>query len=272
MNGWSSLMSAWDIEPSVILGCVGLLVADAAVQGWRVSRLNGWFVASVLILALALISPLDVLSDGYLFSAHMLQHLLLIVVVPPLMLIGLPEEPLRRLLRVSWVARAERMLRLAPIAWLVGIVTLAAWHVPILYNAALADENIHVLEHLCFLVSATIFWWPIIGPLRECRMGLAAALVYLVVAAFANGAVGVTLLVLPVGLYPAYLNPDDPLHILRLIRTAGFTAAEDQKFGAILMIIGGSAAFMWSMVYMLWLHRDEGQATVEANDALGPPL
>ncbi len=265
MGGWSSVISAWDIEPSIVLGCAGLLLADAAVSGWRVSRVSGWFVLAVLVLAVALMSPLDALSDGYLFSAHMLQHLLLIVVVSPLLLIGLPEAPLRRFLHLRWPARLERILGWAPLAWSLGIVTFACWHVPVLYNAALADENVHILEHLSFLVSAAIFWWPILAPIPECRTSLVPALLYLLAGTFANGLIGLVLLVLPVGFYPAYLHPDDPLHILPLIRgTWGFTPAEDQQFGAVLMIIGGATAFMWATAYMLFLHRNDEPAAPAA--------
>jgi cytochrome c oxidase assembly factor CtaG len=254
----AAILSAWDFEPSIIVGCAALLLADLAAVHGRVSRISGWFVAGVLILGVTLMSPLDMLADDYLFSAHMIQHLLLILVVPPFLLLGLPEGPMRRLLRVPWPARLEPILGWPPLAWLVGIVTLACWHLPVLYNAALANENIHILQHLSFLVSATIFWWPVFAPVQECRAKVAPVLTYILTGVFANGVIGTILLAIPVGLYPTYVSPEDPLHILPLIRnTWGLTATEDQRVGAVIMIIGGSVAFMYAAFCTLWLHRDE---------------
>jgi cytochrome c oxidase assembly factor CtaG len=261
MSNWAPILHIWDLEPSIIIGCAGLLLADLAALRWRLSRMRAAFTVGVLILAATLMSPLDALGD-YLFSAHMFQHLLLILIVPPLLIIGLPVEPMRRFLRFAWAARLERFLSWPLVAWLIGIGTLAAWHLPGLYNAALASESVHVVEHLAFLVSATIFWWPVFAPLPECRMDLTAALVYLLTATFANGLIGALLMAVPPALYPAYLHPEDPLHILdSLMAVWPLTAAEDKRVGAVSMIIGGGIAFMYGAVYMLWLHRDDVPST-----------
>lgn len=256
MGNWATIVHIWDFEPSIIIGCVGLLLADLTASRGRPARISFVFAAGVLVLAVTLMSPLDALGD-YLFSAHMFQHLLLVLIVPPMLIIGLPADPVRRFLRLPWVAHLERFLSWPLVAWLIGIGTLAAWHLPGPYNAALASESVHVVEHLAFLVSATIFWWPVFAPLPECRMDLTAALVYLLTAAFANGLIGAVLMAVPPTLYPAYLHPEDPLHISEsLIVVWPLSAAEDKRVGALFMIIGGAIAFMYAAVYMLWLHRD----------------
>ncbi len=258
MAGWSAILRAWDFEPSIVIGCIALVLVDLAAVRWDPRRLRGRFVLGVAVLAFALVSPIDALSDDYLFTAHMLQHLLLVLVVAPLLVSGLPEQPMRRLLRVPWIAAVERALSRLPVAWIIGIGTLAAWHLPVLYNAALADEDVHVVEHLCFLVSATIFWWPIFTPLPERRPRLVAALVHVVAGGYANAILGTVLFAAPLGIYPAYLHPEDPLHILPFLRGVwGMTAAEDQQVGALLMILGGSFPFAVATFWVLWSHRDE---------------
>jgi cytochrome c oxidase assembly factor CtaG len=261
VNSWAGILRSWDLEPSIVIGCVGLLLGEVAALRWRMSRISAPFVAGVMILAATLMSPLDALGD-YLFSAHMVQHLLLTLVVAPLLIIGLPVDPMRRFLRLPWAARVERFLRRPPVAWLIGIGTLVAWHLPVLYNAALASEGVHIVQHLTFLVSATIFWWPIFAPLAECRVDLAAALFYLLAAAFANGLIGAMLMVVPPTFYPAYLHPADPLHILGFLNGVWpVSAVEDKRIGAMIMIVVGGIAFMYGAVYMLWLHRDDDPMT-----------
>ncbi len=261
MGSWATVLESWDFEPSIIIGCAGLLLAELAALRWQLTRVSVAFVAGVLVLAVALMSPLDALGD-YLFSAHMVQHLLLILIVAPLLIIGLPVDPMRRFLRFPWAARLERFLSWPLVAWIVGIGTLAVWHLPSLYNAALANENVHIVQHLSFLVSATIFWWPIFAQLPECRADLAVALVYLLMAAFANVLIGAVLMVVPPAFYPVYLHSGDPLHILDSLNVVWpLSPAEDKRVGAMAMIISGGIAFMWGTVYMLWLHRNDAPPT-----------
>ena len=168
MTTTSLLLTAWDFDWSVIVGCVLLLVVY-----FLKARANRWqrmcFVSGICILFLSLQSPLDALSDTYLFSAHMAQHLLLILLVPPLLLLGIAESDVRSWLKILWIARIERVLGNPYVAWFIGVATMTVWHVPVLYNFALSHESVHICQHLSFLVTATIFWWPVLHPLPERR-------------------------------------------------------------------------------------------------------
>jgi cytochrome c oxidase assembly factor CtaG len=103
------LLTAWDFEPTVIAGCAALFAGYLLChpgRGWRL----GAFLAADLMLLLALISPLDVLADNYLFSAHMVQHLILLLGVPPLLLLGLSENFARSVVNVPLLGKVERYL------------------------------------------------------------------------------------------------------------------------------------------------------------------
>jgi putative membrane protein len=257
---WALLGAAWEIEPSIVVGCVLLLAAYLFAVRWRRAATTLWFAAGVAIMALDLVGPLDVLGDSYLFSAHMLEHLVLVLVVPPLLVIGLPADTARAIVRWPPARRVERVLRRPVWAWLIGIVTLWVWHLPALYNLTLASETVHAGEHLSFLVTATIFWWPLLSPMTGSRLGTAAALTYLVAGAVANTVLGVLLTFAPVGLYPAYLHPVDELGALTLIRSGwGLDAAADQQLGGVLMWVCGMFVFLWAMLVVLarW-YRAEG--------------
>jgi cytochrome c oxidase assembly factor CtaG len=199
----------------------------------------------VLVLLLALVSPLDTLGDTYLFSAHMLQHFLLTLVVPPLLLLGLPPRVVARLLRWTPAERAERVLGQPVLAWIVGTGTLWVWHAPALYDAALGNEGVHVLQHLCFLVAWTIFWWPVIAPVAERRrLSFMGTLAYLVLASMANSLLGIILTFASPGLYPAYLHPAGSPAVLALVRQGwGLYPAVDQQAGGLLMWVGGMHIF-----------------------------
>ncbi len=240
--------SAWEWDPVVIAGCILLVIGYLAAIRGRVTVRLLWFVTGVLVIVFALESPLDVLGDTYLFSAHMVQHLLLLVVAPPLMLFGLPERLVQQALKQPLIGTVERGLGRPLIAWGIGMGTVIAWHLPLLYNAALANNNIHIAEHLLFLVTGVIFWWPVLAPVVNRRLALISTLFYFMAAALANTLLGIVLAYTPVNAYPAYVYPLDPYGLLPLIRqTWGLSAFADRQLGGMLMWMPGGLPYAVGM-------------------------
>ncbi|MGA7291459.1 MAG: cytochrome c oxidase assembly protein [Terriglobales bacterium] len=236
MSAWQLFSSGWDWEPSVVAGCALLLLSYLAALRFRFPARALSFAAGVSVLLLALVSPIDTLGDAYLFSAHMVQHILLILVVPPLLIIGIPRELSDRLMRHSLPLRTERILSKPLLAWTLGVGTMWIWHWPPLYNATLSHEGIHIAEHLMFLITATIFWWPVIGPVERSHLSPLAAVIYLFSACAAHTVLAILITFAPVGTYPAYLQPSDTLDILPLLRKQwGLTPGVDQQLGGLLM-------------------------------------
>lgn len=249
------LLATWSFDPSVCLGCV-ILIAGYL---WRVRCFSRWqcssWILGVLTMFVALESVLDPLSDNYLFSAHMAQHLLLILIVPPLLLWGIPEEEARNWMRHAWVRRAENVLGRPLLAWTIGMGVMTIWHIPWLYDFALAHETVHIGEHLSFLVTATIFWWPIMSPLPGRRLSPVTAIFYLFAAVAENSALGIIITFMPIGYYKAYLHPADPLGILPLIRNQWeLSTAADQRLGGLLMWIPGCSVYFIGilLIFIAW--------------------
>lgn len=264
MTAWHLLISDWHWHPSVLLGCAELLIGYALALRFHFTSAVLWYVAGILVLLVALLSPLHTLGDTYLFSAHMLQHLLLLLVVPPLLLWGLPAALVRSWLDVALVHRLEQVLGKPVVAWVLSIGTMFVWHLPTLYEAALRHESLHIIEHLSFLVTATIFWWPIIAPAKERRLQPLVAVVYLFTAMLASSVLGIILTFAAPGLYPAYLHPYDQLDILPLLRTQwGLTPAVDQQLGGLLMWVAGGLVYFCAAMGMLarWYSMPEGDST-----------
>jgi cytochrome c oxidase assembly factor CtaG len=263
MTSWWLSLSAWHTHPSVLLGCVALLAGYLAALRFHPPGSALYYLAGVLVLLFALLSPLHTLGDSYLFSAHMLQHLLLVQVVPPLLLLGIPAALAQRVLNVPVLRAVEGALNQALPAWSIGIGALWVWHLPAFYNAALEHEGIHIAEHLCFLATATIFWWPIVGPLPERRLAPLAAALYLFAAMVAGSVLGIILTFAPPGLYPTYLNPVDRLGIVVLLREGwGLSPAIDQQLGGLLMWVPGNLVYFWACVAALarWYSAPEAES------------
>jgi cytochrome c oxidase assembly factor CtaG len=254
------LQRSWEWYPSVVAGCALLAAAYlATVRPLRRARVVK-FLGGTLLLLLTLVGPMDALGDDYLFSAHMLEHLMLMVAVPPLLLLGIPPEAAARFLRWRPAARAEGLLNRPVGAWLLLVLVLYAWHVPALYNWALADERVHIVQHLSFLVTATIFWWPVLSPLRERRLHGHVSILYLFLAAVANSLLGAVLTFTSPGLYPLYNRPTDDSAELAFIRQHwGIDPAADQQLGGLFMWVVGGLFFLWAVMgaYGRW-YRESG--------------
>jgi len=255
------LRQSWEWHASVVAGCTLLAAAYVVVvRPLRPGRSLA-FLGGTSLLLLVLVGPMDVLGDKYLFSAHMLEHLMLLVAVPPLLLIGIPPEAASTLLGWRPAARMERLLNRPVAAWLLVVAVLYAWHVPALYNLALADERVHIVEHLMFLIAATIFWWPVLAPLRAHRLRGHTAILYLFLAAVANSVLGALLTFAPAGYYPLYARPIGRSAELAYIRQHwGLDPAADQELGGLLMWVLGGFFFLGAIVaaYGRW-YRESGQ-------------
>lgn len=238
MTPLETIARAWSPEPTVLAGCAAAALGWALLARPRRARHAARFAGGLAALLLALVSPLDVLSDAYLFSAHMVQHVVLTFVVPPLLLSGVGPDAWARLLARPLPRRVERVLGAPPLALAVALGDLALWHVPALYDAALGSEALHAFEHVTFLVAFCAFWWPLVGP-EPRRLGPGAAIGYLAAAAAGCSVLGVLVTFAPLGTWAHYLGGEDPLGV-RAWLAAAIPPAEDQQLGGLLMWVAST--------------------------------
>jgi putative membrane protein len=245
MTSADLLLKGWEWEPSVLIGCAALALGYLAAMRPGGARHATCFLAGVAILLLDLVSPIDLLGDQYLFSAHIVQHFVLALIVPPLLLLGIPPWFAEAALARHWLAWFEREIARPPVSWLLGVGTMIVWHVPVLFNAALANDGIHILQHLSFLITGVIFWWPVLAPSEQRRIAPLAAISYLFGACLSCSLLGAALTFARPGLYPAYLNPEDSLGILPLLRNQwGLDPKNDQQMGGLLMWVPGCFVYL----------------------------
>lgn len=256
----SFLFTAWDWNAPVVAGCLALLAGYAVlVRRDYSARAIAW-VGAIALLFLALLSPLDALADHYLFFVHMAKHILFVLVVPALLLIGIPPEAAPPILRRVTVPPAA--------SWLAGIGVMAVWHIPVLFNAALASEPLHAFEHLSLLAGGTLYWWPILSPVHELRLSpVPQAAGYLFTSCLACTSMGIVLTFAPTLLYPAYAHPADVYGILATIRNQwGISPALDQQIGGLLMWVPCCFVYLAATLVMFarWYGEERSESVVEA--------
>ena len=167
----------WQADPVLIGGLLALAFAYALAVGPLRARLAPgsrfdrgkalWFGAAVVLFYLVEGSPLHDLAERYLLSAHMLQHLLLSYVVARMFIVGVPDWLWRSVLLNRVMAPVSRRLLRPTVTFVVFALFFAIWHVPVIYEGALMNPFVHHVEHVVFLITAIMLWWPILSPLPE---------------------------------------------------------------------------------------------------------
>jgi putative membrane protein len=243
------LRSAWSLRPAVLLACAAALAWHGARGGLRSTHRTGALAAAVTVLILALSSPIDKLAAGYLFSAHMLQHLLLVLVVPALALMALPPVTVA----APTADRVARWLLARPVVtWGSGIGAMWLWHAQTLCNAASQSDTVRGLQSVSLLAMGALFYWPLLAPRGSWRMNALAGMVYLFTACLGCTLLGILITLSPIEVCPAFAHPTDALGVLPLIRNGWrVSAAEDQQIGGLLMWVPACAVYLGGIVAQL---------------------
>jgi cytochrome c oxidase assembly factor CtaG len=245
-------------SPPIVLTGTLILCGVIYVRGWFAIRKTrpvqfpwwrlGSFLLGLAVIWVAIASPLDGFADA-LLSAHMVEHLLLMSFAPPLLLLGYPVVPLLRglprwvriylfgpLLRIRMLRSLGYLLVTPVVAWLAMNLVFLGWHVPAAYDFALEHERWHEFEHLCFLGTSILFWWPVIHPWPTHRIFAGwFLLLYLVMADIVNTVLSAFLAFCDRPVYSYYLREPNAFHISPL---------SDQRAGAVVMWVIGSVIFL----------------------------
>jgi putative membrane protein len=254
------IASAWHWNLPGLVCCGVLLALYVMLAGFRGSRTLAWFLAGDVFLGAVVCSPLDVCARQYLFTAESIEQVLIGLVATYLLVLGAPEQTVRRLRRgLGRPLSADRMRFSYYFAWIIGMSVLTMWHLPRLLNAALGSDAGRGWEYASLVAGGVIFWWPLHSPLREQRVRLApTALFYLAAATIWCSILGLFVAFAQPGVH--YLNRPDTLHIAdSLVTDWSFTSENDQQTAGLLFWIGSAAVLLTEvmLVFYRWYNSAE---------------
>ena len=252
---------SWSLHPSVLIG-TALLAAlyvwgiGPARRRWSLGPPAGaWrilaFVLSTVVLLVSLNGPIHDLSDYYLFWVHMVQHLLLTLVWPPLLLLSLPDWLLRPVLVRPAVLPLWRFFTRPLVAGLIFTATIAFWHTIRFYDLMMRVHEVHILTHLMFMAAAILLWWPVMSPLKEAPpLPMGFRMLYIFLVSLPMQLVAALITFADTVLYPWYA--DAP-------RTFGLDVENDQLLGALLMWIPGNLYMFGAIgiIFFLWARQEK---------------
>jgi len=258
------LWAAWEFAPgpTLALAGLGLVYLQAVANLWHTAGpghgVRRWqvaaFLGGLLLLAVALLSPLDALA-GVLFSAHMAQHVLLMMAAAPLLALGAPAHIWLWVLPVSarrsgarWLHRRPLLrgllhtLRSPSLVLLASAGAMWLWHIPAWYEAALADETLHAFEHAAFLGSAWLFWLAVLRPRRRGLLADGSAILLLFVTALHSGILGALITFAPAPWMRSYS-----------LTTAawGLTPLADQQLAGVIMWVPAGMVYLGATLALI---------------------
>ena len=251
----------WEFYPSIVLGCGGFLLVYALLAGplrrrWNLSPVGPsrqeWvrFIASLAVVFFSLQGPMHELSERYLFSGHMVQHLLITLFFPQWFLLGVPAWMWGPLVSVPWVAAVGRAWTHPVAALLFWTASLYLWHVPAMYDWALNDHNVHIVEHLSFMVGAVVMWWPAHSRVEEIpRLTPGLRMIYLFFLTVPMKALGAILTMSDYLIYDFYAAQP---------RVFGLDPMVDQRLGGLIMWLPGGLVF-WFIIAVTFFRTYYGQ-------------
>jgi len=264
LHGEAFSWSEWRVYPSFMAGWLLLGGGYFLLVGPLRHRFPGSrpvpaskvasFVLGLVLMFVALQGPMHELSDYFLFSAHMVQHLVLILVMPPFLLYGTPDWALRPLVRRKWGGRIARALTLPLVAFALNNVIFLAWHFPGPYDLMMRDHGVHVTMHLMIMITGTIMWWPVMSPLPELpRIAPVLQMVYLFLVGIPMMISAALITFSATELYTWYVEAPRVFPAL--------SALEDQRLGGVIMWVPGGLT-LWiaiTLVYFRWTQRERRQ-------------
>ena len=269
-HGFADLWRSWSFDPLIVVSLAamaGIYLAGLYRLWTRTDRGKGisrWqaaaFAAALVSLVIALLSPLHPWGE-VLFSAHMTQHEILMLVSAPLLVLSRPLIATVWAMPIAWRHRTRSIVKSRPVesvwhfvtdplaAWAIHAAALWIWHLPYLFQATLTSDLVHTLQHISFFGSAVLFWWAIIASPRGVKI-YGAGILYLFTTSIHSGILGAFLTFSRRLFYPAYTDS---------AAAWGLTPLEDQQLGGLIMWVPAGIVYIGAALIMFagWLNESE---------------
>jgi cytochrome c oxidase assembly factor CtaG len=262
MAGWNSSfwMTAWSWEPGTLIGIGVVIIVYFAITFPLSKRFTNsdppnttrilWFTLGILAAIIALMSPINIASKEYLFSAHMIQHILITLVMAPLLLAGTPCWLISDVMRHNWIKRFTKIITNPIPTFFLYFLSLSFWHLPSVHAAMMGNETMHVAQTLSFILTGLLFWWPVIIAVPELpKLSDPLKMLYLFLAVIPCTVLGVVIIFAPTVMVSSYsmatrITPLDPM--------------TDQQVAGILMAVPSMFILLGTMltVFYKWYKRE----------------
>ncbi len=255
----------WHINSTALILAILLFAFHYTSNGKRFTGKSFYFFSGIALLLLVTQSPLEFLGHHYLFSAHMLQHVVILLIVPPLLLAGTEGRYFEKFVQKNAIKKTGSFLFHPVIAWLLGVGSMWFWHIPALIMAMKSSPSLMALHITSLLILGIIFIWPVYAPLAFQKLTPLQSAVYLFTACVGCTTLGIFITFGPAGLFTSYLTGNQ-VEVLTLIRSRwGITPAIDQQIGGLIMWVPACIVYVTNTVVTLgkWFSNQNNNSEIQ---------
>jgi putative membrane protein len=266
-----SIFSYWQFDTPTIAFIVGVSILYFYAINFKIKKRSFYFFSGIFLLILCTSSPLHFLGENYLFSAHMLSHVLIILIVAPLIVAGIPAEN-----KFKKTLLTFSKIRKPVICWFIGVAIMWLWHIPYIFNSlfgmpAMSNSNSMspwmLLEIVSLLIAGMLFSWPVINPYKEYRISGIAGVLYLSTACIFCSILGLLITFAPLGTYFHYQNLMDAYGYLAMIRNDWkISAVVDQQIAGLIMWVPCCLIYLTASMILLikWFEEKQSEKNIIA--------
>ncbi len=231
----NSIFYQWHFDPAIILFVALLCLLYGYVISFKIKKQSFHFFAGIFLILVCVASPLHFIGHHYLFSAHMLSHVLLLLIAAPLLVAGIPEE---NKFQKALLFFSEKIKKIPVLGWFAGVVIMWFWHIPFVFNqlTSMHGMDLMYIQLISLLLGGIIFSWPIINPYKEYRIAPITGVLYLSTACVFCSILGLMITFAPPGTFTGYINMPNSFGYLPMIRNGwNISAAADQQAAGLIM-------------------------------------
>lgn len=262
----NSIYSYWQMNWKALVSIVLLLILFVRYHGLTLTKSYGFFAAALVLLVLCFFSPLHVLSAHYLFSAHMVVHVILLLIVGPLLVLSLWREDGKTNIIIHTISK--RLYNKPVLGWLAGVGIMWFWHLPFVFNYCMNAMHtsqtlsavLQALESTSLIVAGMLFGWSIISPVKEYRLPALNGVVYLFTACIGCSLLGLLITFAPTGLYNHFLSMHDTFNLNDVILNQWqLNQSTDQQIAGLIMWVPCCLLYVMYALYLLgrWFNEKE---------------
>lgn len=243
--------SHWNFNLTTIIIGLVMLVFHYVTNGYRFKRKSRIYLSGVFLYLLVSFSPLEFLGHLYLFSAHMIVHIMLLLIIPPMLVAGTDTEFLQRLVSKPWMQKIGIVLFNPVVTWILGVGSMWLWHIPALFDAMKQSPFLMTTHVVSLLIMGLIFIWPVFTPVSWHKLQPLQCALYLFTACVGCTVLGILITFLPAGVFTAQLMGHDPAVLNLVQKQWGITPEIDQQMGGLIMWIPACFVYLTNIMIML---------------------
>ncbi len=242
------LFSYWHFNIPAFIIAVILIYFHYRTNGSTFTRKSYLFLSGIILFVLATFSPIDYLGHGYLFAAHMTEHIMLLLIIPPLLLSGTSAVYLSKVVNKAWFKKIGNFLFVPFVAWLIGVGSMWVWHDPYIFELTKASQFLQIINMVSLLIMGVIFIWPVFTPVNFKKLSPLQSALYLFFACVGCTVLGILITFAPEGLYTSLMSGTD-LTLLRYLQTnLGITPSIDQQMGGLIMWVPACIVYLTNIL------------------------